>query len=105
MESVRGFFGYMLGLAFCLAAIALCAVAWSGLEATFGWRWALGGVFGCMLMRLNLAVFVGLYFYASGILGWPMPDSIAFAVPGLLLITPGIAVSIFSFLVSTPVRR
>ncbi len=105
MESVRDLFGYILGLAFCLVAMALCAIAWSGLEATFGWRVALGGVFVSILMRLNFAVFTGLFFYASGILGWPLADSIGFAVPGLMLVTPGVTVAIFSFLVSTPIRR
>jgi hypothetical protein len=105
METGRDIFGYFMGLLFCIVSIGMCAVAWAGLEASFDWRWALGGVVGCLLARLNVAIFVGLYFYASGMLGWPMIDSISFAVPGLMLITPGVAVAIFSFLVSTPVRR
>lgn len=105
MESARDVLGYMLGLAFCLAALLLSAIAWFGLEASFGWRWALGMVVACMMMRLNIAVFVGLYFYANGVFGWPMADSIGFAIPGLLLITPGIAVGVFTLLVGTPVRR
>ena len=42
MQAAREFFGYALGLAFCIAALALCGLAWIGLEDMFGWRWALG---------------------------------------------------------------
>ena len=70
MQGVREFLGYVLGLAFCIAALALCGLAWLGLEDMFGWRWALGGVVVALMVRLNIPVLVGLYFYALNILGW-----------------------------------
>ncbi|MGL4541516.1 MAG: hypothetical protein ACRCUI_03285, partial [Polymorphobacter sp.] len=62
MQGIREFFGYALGLAFCIAALALCGLAWLGLEDMFGWRWALAGVVVCLLARVNVPVLVGLYF-------------------------------------------
>lgn len=105
MEGIRDFCGFLLGLAFCAAALILCAIAWVGLNDEFGWRWALGGIVLSALMRINFAVVAGLYFYAFNIMGWPMTDSIVFAVPGMLIIAPGVATSVFGALVGTAARR
>lgn len=105
MQIVREFLGYTLGLAFCIAALALCGLAWLGLEDMFGWRWALGGVVVCLLARVNVPVLVGLYFYALNVLGWSQIESFAFALPGLLIIVPSMAVEVFSVLVGSAARR
>lgn len=105
MGIVRDIFGYLMGLAFCAAALVLCWLAWLGLEDMFGWRWALGGVVVSLLMRINFPVIVGLYFYAYNIMGWPQPQAFAFALPGLLILLPGIAMEVFGLLVGTAARR
>lgn len=105
MESWRSFCGYTLGLVFCLAAMAMCAVAWVGLEDEFGWRWALGGVVISVLIRINFPLLVGMFLFAHNIWDWPMLESVAFALPGLLLIMPSIAVDVFGFIVGTAARR
>jgi hypothetical protein len=105
MDNVRDFFGYLLGLAFCLAALMLCWLAWMGLENQFGWRWALGGVIVGVLLRINFPVVVGLYFYAHNLMDWPMAESMAFALPGLLLIAPSVATTVFGAIVGTAARR
>lgn len=105
MDSFREVCGYVLGLAFCLLALALCGLAWIGLEDAFGWRWALGGVVVSMLLRINFPLLVGLYLYANGIMHWGIPESIAFAIPGFLLIIPSVAMDVFGALVGTAVRR
>jgi hypothetical protein len=105
MDSIKDFFGYLLGLAFCLAALALCWIAWIGLEHQFGWRWALGGVVLGVVARINFPVVVGLYFYAHNLLDWPMAESIAFSLPGLLIIVPSVATAVLGMLVGTAARR
>ena len=97
--------GYVLALAFCLAAMLMCGVAWVGLEDGFGWRWALGGVVVSLLLRINFPVLLGLYLFAHNIWGWPIFESAAFALPGLLLLLPSIAIDVFGALVGTAVRR
>lgn len=105
MQGVREFLGYVMGLAFCIAALTLCGLAWLGLEDMFGWRWALGGVVLALMVRLNIPVLVGLYLYALNILGWSQVESFAFALPGLLIIVPSMAVEVFSVLVGSMARR
>jgi hypothetical protein len=105
MQPVREFTGYVLGLAFCIAALALCGLAWLGLEDSFGWRWALGGVVIALMVRVNIPVLVGLYLYALNILHWNQVESLAFALPGLLIIVPSMAVEVFSVLVGAMARR
>lgn len=105
MGDVREFCGYVLGLAFCAFAVILCAFAWFGLDDMFGWQWALCGIAISLVARINFALVVGLYYYAFNILGWPMPESIAFALPGLMLIVPSFAIAIFGMIVGTAARR
>lgn len=105
MDNVKDLFGYLLGLAFCLAALMLCWLAWIGLEGQFGWRLALGGVVLGVVARINFPVVVGLYFYAHNILDWPMAEAIAFSLPGLLIIAPSVATGVFGMLVGTAARR
>lgn len=105
MESFREFCGYLLGLAFCLLAIAMCGLAWLGLDDAFGWRWALAGVVASLLLRVNFTILIGLYFYAHNIMDWGVSESLAFAIPGFLIIIPSVAVHIFGALVGTAVRR
>jgi hypothetical protein len=105
MQGVREFLGYVMGLAFCIAALTLCGLAWLGLEDMFGWRWALGGIVLSLMVRINIPVLVGLYFYALNILGWSQMESFAFALPGLLIIVPSMAVEVFSVLVGSMARR
>jgi hypothetical protein len=105
MDSFREVCGYVLGLAFCLLAVAMCGLAWIGLEDAFGWRWALGGVVVSMLLRINFPILIGLYLYAHNIMNWGTPESLAFAIPGFLLIIPSVAVEVFGTLVGAAVRR
>ena len=92
-------------MVFCAVAVMLCWIAWLGLDNAFGWKWALGGVALSAAIRINFPVVFGLYFYAERVLGWPMAESIAFALPGLLLILPSVATGVFGFLVGTAARR
>ncbi len=105
MGAVREFCGYLLALAFCLAAVLLCGIAWIGLQTVFGWEWALAGVAACVLARINIAVVVGLYYYAATSLGWPMAESIVFALPGLFILLPSTAVGVLGMLVGSAARR
>lgn len=105
MDGLKDFCGYLLGFAFCAAALILCGMAWIGLEDVFGWRWALGGVILGIVIRLNIPVLVGLYFYAHNVLGWPQPEALVFALPGFLIMTPSVAVEVFGLLVGTAARR
>ena len=99
MVSIRNACGYLLGLCFCAAALILSGIAWFGIEAAFGWEWALVGVALSALVQVNAPLVVGLYLYAHNQFGWPMPQSIAFALPALFLLTPTIARETFGFLI------
>ncbi len=105
MQTIRELCGYVMGLAFCVAAVIMCGVAWIGLEDMFGWRWALGIVALGLASRINFPVVLGLYFYANRVMGWPELDSAAFAIPGLLIILPSVALHVFGVFVSTTARR
>ena len=99
MVVIRGACGYLLAMCFCAIALIFSAIAWFGLEAAFGWQWALVGVALGALAGINVPLLVGLYLYAHNQFGWPMPESVAFALPGLLLLLPSIARECFGFLV------
>lgn len=99
MVSVRSACGYLLGLCFCAVALILSGIAWFGLEAALGWEWALIAVALSAIVSLNAPLAIGLYFYAHHQFGWPMPQSVAFALPALFLLTPAIARESFGFLV------
>jgi hypothetical protein len=105
VNTVQNFCGYLLAAAFCLAAILLCGIAWNGLQNAFGWQWGLGIVAACVLARINFAVVVGLYYYAANMLGWPMAESIAFALPGMLILMPSIALGVLGLLTASAARR
>ena len=99
MISVRGACGYLLGMCSCAAALIPSGIAWFGLEAAFGWQWALVGVAISALVQVNAPLVVGLYLYAHNQFGWPMPQSTTFAMPALLLLLPTITKESFGFLV------
>jgi hypothetical protein len=80
-------------------ALIFSAIAWFGLEAAFGWQWALIGVGISTLLGVNVPLLFGLYLYAQNQFGWPTSASIAFALPGLSLLLPSIARECFGFLV------
>jgi thiamine transporter ThiT len=101
----REFFGYLLGMAFCVLAVAACGLAWLGLEAEFGWQWALGAVVVGVIFRINIALPVGMFFYASHAWAWPLPQALAFSAPGLLLVLPTLAISLFAMLIGRPAAR
>jgi hypothetical protein len=105
MDAVREFCGYLLALAFCLTAVLLCGIAWIGLQTVFGWEWALAGVAACVLARVNIAVVVGLYYYAVTVFGWPMAESIAFSLPGLFILLPSTALAVLGVLTGSVARR
>ncbi|KPF67311.1 hypothetical protein IP88_12450 [alpha proteobacterium AAP81b] len=105
MALVREFCGYLLGVAMCLMALALSGLAWLGLENEFGWQYALGAVVAGGIVRINVALPVGLFLYASNLWGWPMPQALAFATPGLVLVIPSFAVHLFTIVVGNPARR
>ncbi|MBC7520424.1 MAG: hypothetical protein H7268_04940 [Sandarakinorhabdus sp.] len=83
----------------------MSAIAWIGLDTALGWRWALGCILASVLMRINVAVVAGLYAYGFYVLGWPVAESMVFALPGLFIIMPIIATSVFSSLTGTTARR
>ncbi len=105
MDALREFCGYLLGFAFCLAALALCGVAWIGLENQFGWQYSLIGIVACLAIRINFPLLVGLFFYATNVMAWGQLEAVAFASPGLLLLVPSIAAEIFSILLGVTARR
>ncbi|PZN93647.1 MAG: hypothetical protein DCF31_12075 [Alphaproteobacteria bacterium] len=105
MDTVRELLGYLLGVAFCIGGLVLCGIAWMGLQNEFGWQLALAGVVVSILVRVNFPLVVGLFLYAHNLWGWSQAESIAFAVPGLLLLLPSIATEVFSVLVGATQRR
>ena len=104
MDNFRDIMGYISGIVFCLGGMVLCYLAWLGLSDEFGWRWALAGIGVCLLIRVNIPLLVGLVYFAHNIWGWPLPESVGFAIPGVLFLLPSIATDLFSFLVGTTAR-
>ncbi len=102
---VREFCGYLMGVAFCMIALALCGLGWLGMESEFGWKWALAAVVAGAVVRVNAALPIGLFLYASNVWDWPMPQALAFSAPGLILLLPSLATSIFVVLVGRPATR
>lgn len=105
MALVREFCGYLLGVALVLIALALCGLAWIGMEAEFGWQLALAAVVAGALVRVNAALPVGLFLYAGHAWGWELPAAVVFSLPGLLLVLPSAAVGLFSAIVGNPATR
>lgn len=105
MEAVREFCGYLLALAFVVASVAMCGIAWLGLSDEFGWRVALLAVAASAAIRVNFPLLVGLYLFAFHSWGWSSFQSLAFAAPGLLLLMPSIASEVFAILMGSPTRR
>ncbi len=105
MQQVREFCGYLLGGALCIAALALCGLAWLGLEAELGWQWALAAVVVGAVARINVALPVGLYLYAGIFWGWPMAQALAFSAPGLLLVLPALGFGLLGLVVGRATAR
>lgn len=105
MALVREFCGYLLGVAMCLMALAFCGFAWLGLEHEFGWQYALAAVVAGGVVRINVALPVGLFLYAGNFWGWPIAPALAFSAPGLVLVLPSFAIGLFTTIVGNPARR
>jgi uncharacterized membrane protein YozB (DUF420 family) len=83
--------GYLLAVVFVPFAIAAMWFAWRGLEVGWNWQGALGALLLSVLLRVNLFAPAGTYLYATRLWDLPQIDAILFALPTLLILTPGIA--------------
>lgn len=105
MALVREFCGYLLAVALVLIALALCGLAWIGLDAEFGWQVALAAVVAGAVIRVNAALPIGLFLYAGHAWGWDITAAVMFSLPGLMLVLPSTAVNLFTTIVGNPAAR
>ncbi len=105
METIGQILGFMLTALFCLLGLAMFAVAWTGLTSEISWQWAAGVIIASFVVRLYLPIAVGAFLFAHNIWGWPLPESVLFALPWLIFLSPSIAASVFSISSSAMVRR
>lgn len=105
MALLREFCGYLLGVALVLIALALCGLAWIGMEAEFGWQLALAAVVAGAVVRVNAALPLGLFLYASHAWNWELTAAVVFSLPGLLLVLPSTAIALFSAIIGSPITR
>lgn len=64
-------------------------VGYHGLDVQFGSTWAFVGA-ALFFLRFSPPLIVGVYFGAIDLWGWHPVAAAVFAVPGLLLLIPGI---------------
>jgi len=76
-------------IAFGLFGLLQLVVGFHGLEVEFGAIWAYIGA-GLALLRFTPLIVVGAYFGAVDIWGLHPALAVLFAMPGLLLMVPGI---------------
>jgi hypothetical protein len=76
-------------IAFGLFGLLQLVVGFHGLEVEFGTIWAYIGA-GLALLRFTPLIVVGAYFGAVDIWGLHPALAVLFAMPGLLLMVPGI---------------
>ncbi len=104
MNDTRELLGHVFGILLAAGAALLCGAAWFGIEAVVGWQWAIGTVLLSMLLRVNLFVLAGAYLFARQFLYFDALEAVLFAAPGLLILSPAVAISIFAH-VTRPVSR
>lgn len=92
MKVVLGILGILLFLAYGIAQIY---IGFIGIENHFGSFWAWVAVI--LAMGFPLPLIIGAFYGATEVWGWHWALAAVFAVPGLLLMVPGVIMSIFSF--------
>lgn len=90
MGMLRQFPGYVLAAVIAGIGVAMMMIAWVGWVEGVNWYWALGALLLSLFARFNLYVIVGAYFFATDYMNWQMLQSSAFAMIGLMYLTPTI---------------
>ena len=88
--------GMATGLALVFCAFVLCVLAWYGLENQFGWQISLAAIAVCLVIRFFAVIPVGVYLFAQHFWGWDMTQSMALAIPSLLLVVPWMTLSLIT---------
>ena len=93
----RGVLGLVIlvciALASAAAVIAGLVIAWMGLEHAFGLWWALAAFIVAMLFRFSPPLMVGVFFCARDLWGWHWAAALLVALPGLVLLVPGVLIA------------
>lgn len=87
---LSGSLGLVGALLFFGYGIAQIVAASFGFELWVGGVWSWVIVVACMFFRFTLPITVGAFFGAYEGWGWHWAAALVFAVPGLLLVVPGI---------------
>ena len=82
------------GILFLLVGLVYLAVGGIGIEYHLGSFWSGVAIFLAILLRFTLPITIGVFFWALDIMHWHWALSALVALPGLILIIPGIIASI-----------
>jgi hypothetical protein len=90
MHVLRALPGYVVAITLAAMGIAMMLMAWVGWSIGVNWYWALGALLMSAFARFNGFVVVGAFFFAREYLNWDQVQSLAFAMMGLMYLTPGV---------------
>lgn len=76
--------------------IAQLSIGFLGIEHHLGSLWAWLSLGAAVLFKFTLPVTIGVFFGAMNILGWHWFFALIFALPGLLVMVPGVFATILS---------
>lgn len=97
MKIVLGVIAFCLFTAFSITQIY---AGFLGIEYHWGKGWAIGAIIAAFVLRIFFPITIGAFFGARDVWEWDWPYALAFAIPGLLVAVPGLAMGTFAFLMS-----
>ncbi len=90
MGGLRYLPGFVLALTLAGVGVAMMMMAWVGWTMGINWYWALGALILSLGAGFNGYLVVGIYFFAREFMNWEQLQSIAFALIGMMYITPAV---------------
>lgn len=97
MKIVLGAIAICVFIAFGIAQIY---AGFLGIEYHWGKGWAIGAIVAAFALRIFFPITVGAFFGARDVWEWDWPYALAFALPGLLVALPGLAMGTVAFIMA-----
>ena len=95
MAAAREFFGFIMAALFTTVAFMMMVMAWKGLDHVFGWEIAAAVLMFSLFVRVNFFLIAGVYLFSTHVWGLSPLDAMPLTLPGLMFLSPTIAMTLF----------